>query len=342
MGKLRIGVLGPADIAKRRMIPALTGSDNYEYVGTAVATAAEREISVASVPVIDADAAYNIGLEKAGALKEEFGGTVYDSFAALIEADDVDVIYIALPPSMHAVWGEKVLLEGKHLLLEKPFTTDIGDTKKLLDIAKAKDLAVIENFGFIYHPQMDKIRQIIESGELGEIRCIRSNFGFPHRGLSDFRYKKTLGGGALLDCGCYTLKMAQVLMNTHMKIEQARLFYADDCDVDICGCITATAEKKYAQLSFSMDQQYRCDLEIWGSKGSLIADRIYTAPPTHKARIVIKKGMDEELVEIEPADQFMAVADRLYEVVNNRETRETTYADIMRQAEYVGICMENR
>ena len=335
MSKLRIGVLGPADIAKRRMIPALIGSENYEFTGVAVANVEERNLGAEKGSVTEADLSYKKGLEKAEAIKDLYGGNIYDSFSELIEVDNVDVIYIALPPSKHAIWGEKVLSAGKHLLLEKPFTTEAEDTGRLLDIAENKGLAVIENFGFIYHPQMDMIRQIIESEELGEIRCIRSNFSFPHRGLNDFRYKKEMGGGALLDCGCYTLKLAQYLMSEDMRIEQSRLFYTDDCDVDICGCITATSGCKYTQLSFSMDQQYRCDLEIWGSKGALITDRIYTAPPDHKAKIMIKKGLDEEILEIEPSDQFRAVADKLAEAVMDKRIREELYNDIKRQSELV-------
>ena len=75
----------------------------------------------------------------------------------------------------------------------------------IIKIAKEKNLAVAENFAFVYHPQIQKIKELIESNRIGNVQLIRSNFGFPFRSKNDFRYNKNLGGGALLDCGCYTL-----------------------------------------------------------------------------------------------------------------------------------------
>ena len=88
---------------------------------------------------------------------------------------------------------------------------------------------------------------------------------FPFRGDNDFRYKKALGGGALLDCGCYTLRMAETFLGPDVKITDHNLIYKDGYDVDMYGAITAVgANGAIGHFSFGMDQQYSCDMEIWG------------------------------------------------------------------------------
>ncbi len=339
MKKVRVGVLGPADIAKRRMIPALEKSEYCEYTGVAVALPEERsEKSKKTDPSekTDTTEAYKRGHEKADELKRAFDGKVFDGFKSMIESDDIDAVYIALPPYLHAKWAREALMHGKHVLLEKPFTTSLKDTQKLIDIAKERNLAVIENFGFVYHPQIKRIREIIESGDIGEIRLIRSNFGFPHRGEGDFRYKKELGGGALLDCGCYTLKLAGLLLGDSMKIKDSRLVCLPGQNFDMYGTVTADNEKGIPmQLSFGMDQQYCCNLEIWGNKGSIISPRIYTAPAGYNVELTVTKGMDVDKIIVDDADQFCLVTDRFADLVNNEDDRELIYGEILTQSRRV-------
>lgn len=339
MSKLRIGVLSPADISSRRMIPAFIASDRCEYVGVAVATPEERVRAFQSImknndydPPRDS---YERGRQKALAIKDEFGGRVFNGFMSMIESDDVDAVYIALPPYLHATWGKEVLRAGKHLLMEKPFTVSLEETYELVDMARDSGLAVIENFGFVYHPQMDKIREIIGSGTIGEVRLIRSNFGFPHRGEGDFRYKKELGGGAVLDCGCYTLKLASLLLGNDMEITGHELFAQDD-GLDISGTVTAIGRSGVpAQLSFGMDQQYCCNLEVWGSEGCITSNRIYTAPAGYEMELSVTRGMDTEKIRVEGTDQFRLVAEQLVHLTEDADARTVLYNEILMQSELV-------
>ena len=185
---MKIGILGTSDIAFRRFLPALKKCGDIEYAGVASRTP-----------------------EKGKPFQEKFGGAVYNGYDALINDRSIDTVYVPLPPALHAQWGEKVLQAGKHLLMEKPFTTGPEDTKRLLALAKERGLAVHENYMFLYHSQLAKIRELISSGELGDIRLYRMAFGFPRRGSNDFRYVKALGGGALLDCGGYPVRLALIM-----------------------------------------------------------------------------------------------------------------------------------
>ncbi|MCR4787003.1 MAG: Gfo/Idh/MocA family oxidoreductase, partial [Lachnospiraceae bacterium] len=120
MKKIRIGVLGPSDIAKRRMIPALNKSKYCEYAGVAAALPEERSDGSGQTDPArkeELNAAYKRGLEKADELKRAFDGEIYEGFMSMLNTDDIDAVYIALPPYLHAKWAKEALKRGKHVLL---------------------------------------------------------------------------------------------------------------------------------------------------------------------------------------------------------------------------------
>lgn len=340
MNRIRIGVLGPANIALRRTIPAIIKSEKCEFAGVAVASYGERELGIAAKYKLNKDDPSDISRKKAENIVKTYGGIIYDSYMAMIKSEDVDAIYIALPPALHSTWGELALKNNKHVFMEKPFTVSMNSTGVLVELAKERNLAIAENFAFIYHKQLEEIKAIIESGRIGDIRLIRSNFGFPHRDKDDFRYNKDLGGGALLDCGCYTIKLAQMLLGTDVKIEYSRLYSSKDESVDIYGVIEAVNDKGVpAQLSFSMDQQYCCELEVWGSKGCISSPRIYTAPDELSVDIRINTGVDTNVISVPAEDQFKKSVDSFADMINNPICRNNSYEEIINQGRLLERCM---
>ncbi len=323
---IRIGIIGASDIAFRRMAPALCESQMFEYVGVAIPSIQEWGNSQNAEQMIDAQKS------KANAFKEKFGGQIFYSYNDLITCSGVDAIYIPLPPGLHYKWSSVALENGKHILLEKPFTACYKDTKTLIDMAKQKGLAVHENFAFIYHQQIEKIKQIVDSGEIGEVRLIRSAFGFPYRGEQDFRYHKNMGGGALLDCGGYPLKLADYLLGETASVVESTLMEAKNHDVDVFGCATLKNDKnEVAQIAFGMDNSYKCDLEIWGSLGYLSTGRVFT--PTAEMQTVINvKTKEERQIIVEPDDQFLHSAEFFAQCVANKDKKEKHYNTIIHQA----------
>lgn len=320
MSKVRIASLAPADIAYRRMIPAVIKSEKCEYAGVAVRPEGNRE--------------------RAARFMNDFGGKIWEGYDELIMSDEIDAIYIALPPALHFEWAKKALLAGKHILMEKPATVTYEQAEELINTAKERNLAIHENFAFIYHPQIGKIDELIRSGAIGDIRLIRTNFGFPFRGSQDFRYISELGGGALLDCGCYTLKMAGYLLGGSMTVDLCRLYGKPGFDVDIYGAISAGNDGNVtAQMSFGMDQQYCCNLEVWGSGGYIGSPRIYTAPPELEVKLTLARGSDKEEIAIEPADQFKNSLEVFCDMITDDLLKEQSYADVLRQSRYIDKCM---
>lgn len=298
MDKIRIGVLCPSEIAFRRFMPALKKFNSFTYIGLAAAT--EREFSGA-----DNDAVRPFELEKAEKFRAKYGGKIFESYDALICSPEIDAIYVPLPPGLHYRWGRRVLEAGKHLLMEKPFTTNLAETENLLALAEKKGLAVHENYMFLYHSQLQRVKELISDGTLGEVRLLRMAFGFPKRGENDFRYKKALGGGALLDCGGYPVRLALELLGESAEVVQVQLTQPEGYEVDLFGSAVLKNDAGLcAQISFGMDNAYQCQLEVWGSKATLIAPRIFTAGPELGPIIVLKSSSEEKQLKLEADDSF--------------------------------------
>ncbi len=325
MNKIRIGVLCPSEIAFRRFMPALKQLENFEYIGLAAAT--EREFSGA-----DSDKVRSSELAKAETFIFAHGGKIFEGYEALIHSNEVDAIYLPLPPALHYKWGKKVLENGKHLLMEKPFTTSLSKTQELLSLAEQKGLAVHENYMFLYHSQLKKVKELIANGTLGELRLIRAAFGFPMRGKDDFRYQKAMGGGALLDCGGYPVRLALEFLGETAKVTQSRLIQPEGYEVDLYGNAVLENENGLcAQISFGMDNAYQCQLEVWGSKATLIAPRIFTAGADVMPKLVLKLSSGESVLELPKDDQFLHSLEVFYQLV--RETKQNHL--IQRQAEMI-------
>ncbi|MBP5384345.1 MAG: Gfo/Idh/MocA family oxidoreductase [Lachnospiraceae bacterium] len=330
---LKIGVMGPANIAKTRMIPTIFSTEGIEYAGVAVAGETEWDRP-------EKDDAY---AQSAGARTREladefvttFGGRVYESYGELLTQDDIDIIYMPLPPSLHYKWGRMALENGKHVLMEKPFTLSKQDTQELLGIAEEKNLAVIENYGFPLHEQFLKIRELLAQGKIGELRLIRTAFGFPHRAANDFRYSRYFGGGALFDCGGYTLKLASQFLSGQIEVLAPSLTTTPGHEVDIYGSGTLTDGKMNVQLSFGMDQAYKCELELWGSEATLLAPRFYTAPGDFKPELSIKSNAGEEKIPVPACNQFQEILKKMMQAVGDPDTAAAIREEILLQADLV-------
>lgn len=307
---MRIGILGTADIAFRRFLPALRKCSQVEYAGVASRT-----------------------WKKTAPFVETFGARAYGSYDALLADRTIDAVYVPLPPALHYAWGRKVLESGKHLLMEKPFTTSLSETESLLALAEEKGLTVHENYMFLYHSQLAKIKALIADGSLGALRLIRAAFGFPKRSGDDFRYKKELGGGALLDCGGYPVRLALELLGENTRVSQARLVRPEGYEVDLYGSAVLENDGGLcAQVSFGMDNAYQCRLEVWGSEAALIAPRIFTAGPDFSPQMILRTSSGETQVELEQDDQFLHSIERFADRTNTPKEREKACMEIRRQA----------
>ena len=251
-------------------------------------------------------------------------------------SDEIDAIYIPLPPALHFRWAKMALENGKHVLVEKPSTISAEQTKQLIKIAKDKGLAVHENYMFVFHKQLEEIDAVVKSGQIGDVRLYRICFGFPKRAANDFRYNKALGGGALIDAGGYTIKLASKILGNKVHISYAVMNYVEGIEVDLFGSGAMTNDDNVTvQFSYGMDNNYKCELEVWGSEGCLYTGRILTAPAGFIPQLTIRKGNDEKTISLSEDDTFYKSILKFEQAVFDQKVRGECYEEIVYQAELV-------
>lgn len=313
MSKIQLGVLGGANIAEKFILPAIIAlPDMFELAG--IATRSK---------------------EKAQKLKSKYKVNIVDQYELIINQPEIDAIYIPLPNSLHSEWIEKSLNANKHVLVEKSMGCTAEEVIALNNLAKKKGLVLVENFQFRFHKQLTKIKELIFSGAIGEIRNIKSSFGFPpFSDKENIRYKKELGGGALLDAGAYPLKLAQELLGNNLFVDSASLYNDPLLDVDTWGAaqLKVKSSKLVVQVAFGFDNAYLCNLEVWGSKGILKANRIFTSPPGTKVQLLLTTNSGEEVIEIQEDNHFENMLKYFASLIQHNKTTDLEYRANVAQA----------
>lgn len=292
------------------VIPAILESPHYRL--TAVASRQESKAK-----------------EFAGRFKTE----AITGYQELLDRPDIEVIYMPLPTSLHLEWAVKSVRAGKHVLIEKSLAGSYADALAIVEAARENNRVVRENFMFAFHRQFRIIREIIAAGRLGAVRNIRSSFGFPpFPDEKNIRYQKELEGGALLDAGAYTVKIAQLLMGKKVTLAASSMTFDKAKQVDIHGSLYLTDDQAIGfQGAYGFDNFYQCNLEIWGSKGKLSAYRIFTAGPGVAPVIRIETAEGAEEVNIEPDNHFLNLLEDFYQTIQSGHF-ELEYEAVLNQA----------
>ena len=136
----------------------------------------------------------------------------YGSYEELLADDEIDIVYISTPHPLHAVWAINAAEAGKHVLCEKPLTMTHAEAELVIDAARRNDVFLMEAFMYRIHPQIRRMAKLIESGRLGEVRAVDVTFSFDAGGSEAFRLADPdLGGGGILDVGCYCTSLARLV-----------------------------------------------------------------------------------------------------------------------------------
>ena len=332
---IRLGVICPSEIAYRRFMPALTQVREVEFMGIGISSQEERF----GEKIDCGDQRKNIiekEKEKARKFTDKYGGRIFESYREIACAENIDALYIPLPPALHQMWADIALRAGKHVLIEKSATVSAQNANQLISLASSRNLAIHENYMFVYHRQLAEIERIIQTGEIGKVRLYRITFGFPKRSEDDFRYNRQLGGGAFLDAGGYAIKYASQLLGESSKIRYAQLNYVGGYDVDMYGSGAMTNDAgDTVQIAFGMDNAYRCELEVWGSDGILTASRVLTAPDDFIPTCTICRQNDTEIRELPTDYTFRKSIEHFITCIKSEEKRNGNYRVITRQAEFI-------
>lgn len=336
MSKYRIGVIGPAEIAFRRTVPALIASERTEYAGIAHASMEEWPGQSAGHAA------------KCDKFLEAYGGMIYESFGSMLDDESIDAVYIPLPPGAHLKWASLALEKGKHVLVEKPSTTAFQDTLALTELAKKKGLALHENYAYAFHGQVQALKDVLSSGRIGELRMIRSSFSFPYRGEQDFRYHADKGGGAIIDCGGYPVNLVCRFLGEDVRVTDSYMGSTRGHDVDTYGAAMLRGSSPFGsaqipvQISWGTDNTYRCNIELHGSTGLASTERIFSPPPTMEPVITVRDNSGTEEIIVPAEDQFRCSAEFFCDCIENADVREQRYSEILRQAELVQAIIDRK
>ncbi|MFI5754682.1 Gfo/Idh/MocA family protein [Streptomyces sp. NPDC051569] len=283
---LGIGVLGCADIAWRRTVPALVGHPGTRLV----ASASRTEV-------------------KARRFADRFGGAAIAGYDALLAHPGVEAVYIPLPAMLQAEWVERALAAGKHVFAEKPLSARRADTERLLRAARERGLVLRENAMFLQHTQHATVARLVAEGAIGEVRRFEAAFTIPPKGDGDIRNRPDLGGGALLDMGFYPLRAALHFLGPDLTVAGATLRAVRDGVVRSGSVLLVTPAGVPAQLSFGMEHAYRSRYAIFGAAGSLSLDRAFTPPPSWQPVLQLDRQDHREEITLPPDDQFTRSVD---------------------------------
>jgi NDP-hexose-3-ketoreductase len=312
---LRIGVLGCADIALRRVLPAIAAA-----AGMTVVAVASRERGTAERTA------------------REFGARAVIGYRALIERDDVEAVYVPLPPALHATWVREALLAGKHVLAEKPLTLDPVTTARLLALAGESGLVLMENVMFVHHGQHRAVRELLIAGTIGEPRFFRATFTVPRRPVADIRHRPELGGGALRDTGVYPVRAAIHLLGHDLEVVAASSARTAGSLVDTWGAAVLTDRRGViAQLAYGLDNGYESSYELAGSEGRILVDRAFTPAPDHHPILRVEGPSGTRQIQLGPEDQVAATLAAFARAVRGPAPAgpEPATRDCLRQAELI-------
>ncbi|MEV1026441.1 Gfo/Idh/MocA family oxidoreductase [Streptomyces sp. NPDC050264] len=304
-----IGIIGCADIAVRRAIPAIRESP-FHLVAVASRSAA-----------------------KAAEVAARAGCKAVAGYERLLDAPEIDAVYIPLPNSEHAQWARRALEAGKHVLIEKPAVSSERSARELAALAEGGGLAVMENFAFLRHPQHDRAQALVADGAIGELRSFNGAFGIPPTDPSGIKYQAELGGGALWEVGCYPVRAAQAYLGDSARVLGASLTADPRLGVDTSGSALLRDDAGVsANCSFGLSHSYRSTYDVWGSEGRLVLEWAFT--PSHSARPVLRlQQRDVETKILAPAsDQFLGVFEAFHDAVRDPAKRAEHRHDLVRQA----------
>ena len=258
---LRWGILGAARV-NERLLPAIVEARNSRLV----AIASRRPGAAA-----ETRRKYAPGL--AGVIE-------HDTLEALLDDSNVQAVYLPMANHEHAEWALRAIEKGKHVLIEKPMALSVADIDNIEQAAKKANVTVMEGFMYRFHPQHARVREIIASGQIGEIRTVHAHYSFMMRPARMYRLAldATLGGGAMWDIGPYAVHSSRLWFDTPPQAVTAIAKYVDSgADITTSGIIDF-GDGRHARFDVSFECSRQSEYTIIGTKGGIKCHAAWQLP----------------------------------------------------------------
>ena len=285
---VRWGILGAARV-NERLLPAIVAADNAELVaiasrrnGAAAETLKKHAPQLSSVRTLDDP-------------------------ELLLDADDIDAVYLPMANDEHTEWALKAIAKGKHVLIEKPMALSLDDIEAICAAARHNNVLAMEGFMYCFHPQHNYVQELIDSGAIGEVRTVRTSFSFPMKPARMYRLAKDIenGGGAMWDIGPYAIHTARKWFSDEpIAVNAMAKFIESGADTSFSGVLDYS-DGRYAHFDMSFERARRSEYEIIGTLGGIKCHTVWQNP---EEKPVISWWTDaghKEQVELEKADHFI-------------------------------------
>ncbi len=299
---LRWGILSTAHI-NRSLIPSLKKSKHNKLMAIA-----------------------SRNLERAQLYASEWDiPRVFSSYEELLGDDHIDVIYNPLPNSLHAEWTIRAVRAGKHVLCEKPLALTVKDVDAIREAAEQSGKIVAEAFMYRHHPQTLKVKELVDSGVIGNLREVRGSFSYKLNREGDVRLDPELGGGSIWDIGCYPINYARYLIGR----EPAEGFGwmvvgTSGVDLTFVGQLLFPGQVM-AQFDSSLDAAYRADIEVVGSQGIIQISHPYK--PGRSEKILLTRADRVEKIAVRGTEVYQSEVEDLSDAILNGKAPGISLAD---------------
>lgn len=293
----RWGILSTANIGRKAMIPALQASHMAEV--TAVTSRDEARAR---------RFADELSIQKA-----------YGDYQALLDDSDIDAVYNPLPNHLHKPWSIRAAEAGKHILCEKPLALNPQECEEMIAAAKANGVLLMESFMYRHHPRIQAAARMARAGELGEIKTIESAFTFRLRDKNDIRYQPEMGGGALMDVGCYCLNLSRLMAGREPITVQAQANWSKS---GVDKQLVATLDfggGLLAHFDCGFNQSGRQRAIIAGTEAFMVLRDAFV-PGTAATKIHIVRDKESTTQTFTGVDEYRLIAEDFMRAIEKDET----------------------
>jgi predicted dehydrogenase len=312
MRKIKWGVLGCANIARKAVLPAIIAAENSELYAVS-----------------------SRSREKAAEFAEDFGAEVYyDDYQKVLADENVEAVYIPLPNKLHKEWTIIAAEAGKHILCEKPLSgSSKEEAVEMFNAAEENNVLLMEGFMYRFQPFVIELKEMLDDGIIGDIKEINANFTFDVTDRPDnLRLNAEMQGGALNDIGCYTVNISRYLMGEQPQKVVNFFEKKDEDGVDLAGsAILYFAGGTFANLYYSINSYAEKDIEIVGTDGVIRVPGFFGWK--EKNYFLLEKNGMEDRIDVETGPQYQleveAFADAvIYDKDVPLRVDEETYANL--------------
>ncbi|WP_158734582.1 Gfo/Idh/MocA family protein [Alteribacillus sp. YIM 98480] len=277
------GILSTAEIARKQVIPSLHSANNAKAAAIASGSGKADEFA----------ASFNIP-------------KAYNSYEELLQDPDINVVYIPLPNSLHAKWVREAAKHGKHVLCEKPAALTAEETKEMIEVCSHHNVLFMEAYMYQFHPQHKRVKDIIASGEVGDVKLMHTRLSFMlHQLEGNIRMSRQLGGGSLFDLGGYCIHAIRNTLQQEPKSVFALEERYQDYDVDQSAVVMMELENGVkAYFDCSMNMAERHSYEVIGTKGKIEVTKAYVPQSDGEGVILVNTEDGRSRKEIIIENQY--------------------------------------